>query len=108
MENTVIGFQYAADTNRYIGSYTFPVNADSANIHMPPNTVLDAPPSVPTDKALYRVDGKWVLYTETVQPSRPTISDYAMLTSETVTLLRNQGVWTDADQAAYAAATTKE
>lgn len=105
MENTVIGYQYAADTNRYIGSYTFPVNADSGNLHLPPNTVLDAPPAVPAGKALYRVDDKWVLYTETAQPSRPAISDYAMLTSETIALLKSQGVWTAADQAAYAAAT---
>jgi hypothetical protein len=107
MENTVIGYQYAADTNRYIGSYTFPVNADSGNIHLPPNTVLDAPPSIPAGKAAFRINGDWVLNAETMQTARPAISDYAMLTSETIALLKSQGVWSDADQAAYDAATQK-
>lgn len=100
----ITGYQYNPETGRYIGPYSFPNNLDQETVHLPPCTVLDAPGIAPSGKAWYRVEDAWVLRDTANTPTHPPIDNYAMLRPEAIELMRSQGSWTDADQAALDAA----
>jgi hypothetical protein len=70
METMIKGYQYKSN-KRYSGIYEFPNNLDKEEIHMPPNTTLVAPPTIPAGKeALW--DGKgWSLVDEELLPVDP-------------------------------------
>ncbi|MDO6385579.1 hypothetical protein [Uliginosibacterium sp. 31-12] len=104
-QTAVVGYQYAPDTGRYIGPYEFPNNLDKEDIHLPPNTVLDAPPEAPAGKHPCYTDGAWTLRIESGATMRPVIDNYALLTEATVELMKAHGTWTAEDQAAREAAT---
>lgn len=55
----ITGYQYG-DQNKLIGEYQFPMNLDSDQIHLPPNTTLKKPPQE-DGKTAYFIDDNWVL-----------------------------------------------
>jgi hypothetical protein len=68
IENTVIGYQYSSEDGRYIGEYPFPRNLIGDAIHLPPFTVLDAPPKNIPEGALAIWQGdSWVVNSDSVQ-----------------------------------------
>lgn len=101
---TITGYQYNPDTGRYIGAYTFPRNLDQEAIHLPAFTVLDAPGMAPAGQTFFRSDDTWVLRDLGETITHPPIEDYALLREEAIEIMRNQGSWTAADQAALDAA----
>jgi hypothetical protein len=70
METMIKGYHYKSN-KRFSGDYEFPNNLDKEEIHMPPNTTLVAPPTIPAGKeALW--DGKgWSLVDEELPPVDP-------------------------------------
>lgn len=49
MESFITGYQWG-DTGVFIGPYTFPLNLDGEQIHLPPNTTLIKPLDVEIDQ----------------------------------------------------------
>ena len=63
MTNTITGYQYG-DNLAYIGLYKFPINPDSDYVHLPPRTLLNAPPTdIPygQEAAYDEASNGWVL-----------------------------------------------
>lgn len=68
--DTVTGYQYSPESGQFIGEYTFPNNKDKEEVHLPPNTTLEAPPVAEGHVAFF-VDGSWELHPVETQVFRP-------------------------------------
>lgn len=100
MENTIIGYQYSPKDGKYIGVYAFPNNLDQDDVHLPPFTILEAPPAPKEGFDIFRVDNKWT-YQPVVEPDLdiPPIEDYGMVTQSFIDFLKSVNKWTAEDQA---------
>lgn len=59
--DTVQGYQYAPGSGKFIGEYTIHNNKDKKEVHLPPHTVLVAPPVAPAGQSAFWRNGEWVL-----------------------------------------------
>lgn len=60
MEKIITGYQYG-DENQFIGEYKFENNLDKETIHLPPRTVLVAPPEITEGMRAIWNGKKWSL-----------------------------------------------
>lgn len=65
MEIMVKGYQYKSN-NRYAGTYEFPQHKDQDPIHVPPNTTLVSPPTIPEGKEALWNGASWSLVDEEI------------------------------------------
>ena len=102
MEEMILGYQYSPVDNKFIGEYRFWNNLDKEEIHMPPNTILVAPPDVSGTNSAYWENGEWVVKHD---PSKvvyiPQITDYSLLMPGFVEHLKQIGQWSAEDQTKY-------
>lgn len=98
MEKMITGYQYSPADGRFIGEYEFPNNKDQEEIHVPPNTTMEAPPACDPGAAPYWQNGFWVIRALPDEVNVPKIDDYAMITDSFIQYLIEIGRWTAEDQ----------
>lgn len=99
MEKFITGYQWSPIDGKFIGEYVFPNNLDKEEIHLPPNTTLEAPPTAPAGSAAFRNSNGWEIRIDPSQAKqKPMIDDYLMLMPGFIDQLKSDGLWTAEDE----------
>ncbi len=90
----ITAYQYSPSNKKYVGEYIFPNNMDKKDIHLPPYTTLEQPPSFGANKECYMGINGWEIHDSTSELNaviKP--NDYSMMEPWYIAKLKLDGHW---------------